>query len=106
MPRHVAYIIATLSDDERSTIPWYRIVGNDGALTSKQLATHGKEHISRLRKEGVVVEPDGHIVNWPKVYWTWISAAIRIGSTPRGPYADPATPLLFPRNGEASRDEK
>ncbi len=96
MPRHVAYIIATLSDSELGTIPWHRIVGDDGVLTKKQLAARGKEHISRLRAEGVAIGADGRILNWPKVCWMWDVVGEKIGGPSRGPYADPKTPLIFP----------
>jgi methylated-DNA-protein-cysteine methyltransferase-like protein len=98
MPRHIAYILATLSEEERQTIPWHRIVSDGGALSKKQIASYGKEQIRRLRDEGVRFSTDGRILDWESVEWTWAKAQSNIGSKPRGPYSDPNTPLLFPEN--------
>jgi methylated-DNA-protein-cysteine methyltransferase-like protein len=96
MPRHIAYFIATLTDAERRTVPWQRIAADGGVFSPKQWATYGAELKRRLRREGVTVSSDGRIADWDRVAWTWPHRAERPSAKPRGPYADPRTPLLFP----------
>lgn len=96
MPRHIAYLVATLTVAERGTLPWQRISPEGGVFSPKQWATHGAELTRRLRREGVTVGSDGRIADWDRVVWTWPRPAARPSANPRGPYADPRTSLLFP----------
>lgn len=54
MPRHVAYILATLEDGERELVPWHRIVAERGKLGARNPATLA-EQIERLAEEGCTV---------------------------------------------------
>jgi methylated-DNA-protein-cysteine methyltransferase related protein len=55
VPRHVAYILASLSDAEKSTYPWYRVVGNDGLLGQLKVSESGALQNSLLQNEGLLV---------------------------------------------------
>ncbi len=65
MPRHVAYILATLEDLERETVPWWRVVADGGAIGRHQ---RRDEQMQRLRAEGIVLSPAG-IVQDLAVRW-------------------------------------
>jgi methylated-DNA-protein-cysteine methyltransferase related protein len=52
MPRHVAYLLATLTDDERATLPWHRVVRESGELPSSKNA-RPEEQKMLLESEGV-----------------------------------------------------
>jgi methylated-DNA-protein-cysteine methyltransferase related protein len=56
MPRHIAYILATLDGLERETVPWWRVVADGGAI-GRHLRRD--EQMQRLRAEGVVLSPVG-----------------------------------------------
>jgi methylated-DNA-protein-cysteine methyltransferase related protein len=56
MPRHVAYILATLDDQDRNRVPWWRVVADGGAV-GRHLRRD--EQMSRLRADTVVLSPVG-----------------------------------------------
>ena len=56
MPRHIAYIFATLDDTERETLPWWRVVADGGAV-GRHLRRD--EQMQRLRADGIVLSPVG-----------------------------------------------
>ena len=68
MARHVAYILATLTDDERSGVPWHRMVAESGALNRTQHG-RGAEQRATLEAEGVAISPRGVVVDLPTVLW-------------------------------------
>ena len=53
MPRHVAYILATLSDIEKATLPWHRAVAADGGLGAPKRGPDGRDQAALLAAEGV-----------------------------------------------------
>jgi methylated-DNA-protein-cysteine methyltransferase related protein len=55
-PRHVAYVLATLTEDELRDCPWWRVVGNDGQLGNIKLGEHGVSQAEFLEDEGVRIE--------------------------------------------------
>jgi methylated-DNA-protein-cysteine methyltransferase-like protein len=55
MPRHVAYILATLEGEEEARTPWYRVVGEGGALGKRKENAFGISQAELLAEEGVVV---------------------------------------------------
>jgi methylated-DNA-protein-cysteine methyltransferase related protein len=52
MPRHVAYILTMLSDEEKNTLPWYRVVADDGSLGTAKFAADGQHQSVLLIAEG------------------------------------------------------
>jgi methylated-DNA-protein-cysteine methyltransferase related protein len=62
MPRHVAYILTTLGEDESGQIPWHRVVSDGGQITAPKLFD---EQILRLNAEAITCE-NGKIVNFEK----------------------------------------
>ena len=57
-PRHVAYILATLDDAERATVPWHRVVAEGGAIGRHK---RRDDQMARLISEGVPVAPAGMV---------------------------------------------
>jgi methylated-DNA-protein-cysteine methyltransferase related protein len=55
MPRHVAYILTTLEDAAKMTLPWYRVVSGDGSLGKPKYAPDGTPQAELLAAEGVLV---------------------------------------------------
>lgn len=68
MARHVAYILATLTDDERLGVPWHRVVAESGAINRTK---HGRgiEQCAALEAEGVTVSAKGLVTNLESVVW-------------------------------------
>lgn len=59
VPRHVAYILAMLTAEEKDALPWHRVVGADGAVrTPRPGAT---SQASLLLADGVSLGPDGRV---------------------------------------------
>jgi methylated-DNA-protein-cysteine methyltransferase related protein len=55
VPRHVAYILATLEPLEKVMFPWHRVVGNDGDLGKLKSSETGESQAELLNFEGVLV---------------------------------------------------
>lgn len=77
MPRHVAYILATLEPLERETVPWHRAVAADGTLGPAKAGGRGDEQRARLAAEGVVVDGRGAVV-------AFAERAIAVADLPHG----------------------
>lgn len=54
MPRHVAYILSTLSEDERGFVPWHRVVAEGGVISIPN-PERVKTQIEQLTIEGIQV---------------------------------------------------
>ena len=62
-PRHIAYILTTLTDEEKLTLPWYRVVGKDGKLSKPRYHPLGASQESLLKEEGIASK-DGTVVQF------------------------------------------
>jgi methylated-DNA-protein-cysteine methyltransferase related protein len=69
MARHVAYILATLTDDERTGVPWHRVVSQTGAINCTKHGL-GAEQRAALHAEGVMVAPNGTVKNLDTIHWS------------------------------------
>ncbi len=58
-PRHVAYIMATLTADERAAVPWHRVVPASGQLGRRQLDGDGVSQSELLEAEGIEIDASG-----------------------------------------------
>lgn len=63
VPRHVAYILAKLSDDEKARHPWHRVVGNDGVLGQPKVSESGVPQSVLLKGEGLLIADNRIDVN-------------------------------------------
>ncbi len=100
IPRHVAYILATLDDIDRDRVPWHRVVAQGGAIGRHK---RRDDQISRLRAEGVPVSAAGIVAGLDGVVVTRLAAA---RSRPDGRQATPdemgsATAGMEPRASRA-----
>jgi methylated-DNA-protein-cysteine methyltransferase related protein len=55
MPRHVAYILSTLEDEKKAILPWYRVVGDGGALGKPKFGADGIQQAELLKSEGIAI---------------------------------------------------
>jgi methylated-DNA-protein-cysteine methyltransferase-like protein len=67
--RQVAFILARLTTGDARELPWFRVVGANGIVSTTKLGSVGRKQIARLRAEGVAVTlrnkvEDFHIVAW------------------------------------------
>jgi alkylated DNA nucleotide flippase Atl1 len=60
--------ITTLTDVERSDVPWHRVVAESGALNRTQHG-RGAEQRATLEAEGIAISPRGVVVDLPTVLW-------------------------------------
>jgi methylated-DNA-protein-cysteine methyltransferase related protein len=65
MPRHVAYILATLQEPVLSAIPWHRVVAENGKLASGKASF---EQRKLLIEDEHNFDADGRIVNFQSVF--------------------------------------
>ena len=56
LPRHIAYIVATLDEAERETVPWWRVVADGGAVGRH---VRRDDQMARLRADGITLSPAG-----------------------------------------------
>jgi methylated-DNA-protein-cysteine methyltransferase-like protein len=66
MPRHVAYILATLSDIEKATLPWHRVVAADGGLGTAKTGADGASQRALLEAEGHRFDGDARLEDFYK----------------------------------------
>lgn len=61
--RHVAYILATLDDDDADAVPWHRVVSDGGRITAR--GPRGIAQRERLAAEGVALDRAG-VIDLPR----------------------------------------
>jgi methylated-DNA-protein-cysteine methyltransferase-like protein len=67
--RQVAFIMATLTREESSVIPWFRVVAANGVISSMKVGTVGRRQIARLRAEGISVTRSHKVEDFDTVLW-------------------------------------
>ncbi len=68
MPRHVAYILTTLSLEEKLELPWYRVVADRGAISSGKLNVQHYAQINYLQQEGIKITAENRIENFDELF--------------------------------------
>jgi methylated-DNA-protein-cysteine methyltransferase related protein len=68
MPRHVAYILTTLSLEEKLELPWYRVVAEKGAISLGKLTDRHHAQIEYLKSEGVQFTAKNHVVDFDELF--------------------------------------
>lgn len=61
MPRHVAYILAMLTAEEKDRLPWHRVVGADGTIRKPRPGATSQAAL--LLADGVSLGPDGRVAD-------------------------------------------
>lgn len=77
MPRHVAYILAQLSEIEKATLPWHRVVAADGRLGVPKAGADGTSQRALLAAEGAAFDHDGRITDF-------VARRIEVAALPHG----------------------
>jgi methylated-DNA-protein-cysteine methyltransferase-like protein len=67
--RQVAFVLATLTDEESERLPWFRIVAAGGLVSTIKLGSVGRRQIARLRAEGVAVTPRNKVEQFRLIAW-------------------------------------
>lgn len=61
VPRHVASVLARLSEEEAASLPWHRVVAANARLSTGMDSDLRREQQRRLEAEGMSVDATGHI---------------------------------------------
>lgn len=85
MPRHVAYILAQLSDDEQQLIPWHRVVSDGGAIARVKRDARGRAQADLLTAEGVALDGSGAVADFGERFFaiTEEATGVPAGARPR-----------------------
>lgn len=64
IPRQVAYILSTLTDEEKDSVPWHRVVSEEGRIERMKYNALGMSQIDLLAQEGVDVGANRVVQNF------------------------------------------
>ncbi|HET6571983.1 MAG TPA: MGMT family protein [Fimbriiglobus sp.] len=67
--RQAAYVLARLTPEESSSVPWYRVVASKGVVSTMKLGAVGRRQVARLQAEGVDVTPRHKVADFASVFW-------------------------------------
>lgn len=62
-PRHVAYFLARLSEEEAAILPWHRIVAAEARISRGMEEEMRAVQRARLEAEGLKIDPKGFIID-------------------------------------------
>ena len=68
--RQVAFVLATLTNEESKRLPWFRVVAANGIVSSIKLGSVGRRQIARLRAEGIAIIPPNKLEDFPLIAWS------------------------------------
>lgn len=63
MARHVAFVLARLTEEEAAALPWHRVVARDARISPQLEAKLAAEQRRRLRAEGLRIGRGGFIAD-------------------------------------------
>ena len=61
MARHVAFVLARLTEEESAALPWHRVVSADARLSPNMDPALSRQQRRRLKAEGLRIDKDGYI---------------------------------------------
>jgi methylated-DNA-protein-cysteine methyltransferase-like protein len=61
MARHVAFVMARLTEEESASLPWHRVVSADARLSPNMDPALSRQQRRRLKAEGLRIDKDGYI---------------------------------------------
>ncbi len=61
MARHVAFVMARLTEEESARLPWHRVVSADARLSAKMDPDLRQLQRTRLEDEGLTINAEGYI---------------------------------------------
>jgi len=68
--RQVASVLATFTPDESKRLPWFRVVGANGFVSTTKLGSVGRRQIMRLRAEGIAVSSGNKVEDFDVLIWS------------------------------------
>jgi methylated-DNA-protein-cysteine methyltransferase related protein len=68
--RQVAFILASLTAEEAAILPWFRVVGVSGVVSSTKRGAVGRRQIARLRADGVTVSSRNKVEDFSILVWS------------------------------------
>jgi alkylated DNA nucleotide flippase Atl1 len=68
-PRQVAAALASFTPAESAALPWFRVVGANGVVSTTKLGAVGRRQVARLRGEGMGVSPRNRVQDFDAVFW-------------------------------------
>lgn len=98
-PAFVQARLASLSEDERDFVPWYRVVAKGGAIGR---GPHHDQQFARLVREGVQVLPAGIVHDMPRFLVTFEAAPQERQKRSEAP-PEPTPPLSRSRGMKSHR---
>jgi methylated-DNA-protein-cysteine methyltransferase related protein len=67
VPRHIAYILTTLQDEEEHLVPWYRVVAKGGVISAPN-SWRAQIQIEELKMEGIQFSDKKTIAHFEQVF--------------------------------------
>ncbi len=67
--RQVAAILATFTPEESKRLPWFRVVGANGFVSTTKLGLVGRRQIAQLHAEGIAITARKRIEDFDVVAW-------------------------------------
>ena len=65
----VAFVLASLTVEESERLPWFRVVGANGVVSSIKRGAVGRRQIERMRAEGIAVTPRNKVEDFRVIAW-------------------------------------
>lgn len=65
--RQVASVMSHLTREDADSVPWHRVVGAGGVISTLKLGAVGRRQVERLTAEGVTVTARGKIAEFEGV---------------------------------------
>lgn len=65
--RQVASVLSHLTREDADSVPWHRVVGSGGVISTMKLGAVGRRQIERLEAEGLTLSPRGKIADFAEV---------------------------------------
>jgi len=75
--RQVAFVLARLTVKESKRLPWFRVVGANGFVSSIKLGAVGRKQIRRLRAEGVAITPRNKVDDFQMIAWSPVGQSLK-----------------------------
>jgi methylated-DNA-protein-cysteine methyltransferase-like protein len=65
--RQVASVLSHLTREDAESVPWHRVVGAGGVISTLKLGAVGRRQVERLEAEGLTVNARGRIAGFDEV---------------------------------------
>ncbi len=69
-PRLVASVLITLTKEESAWVPWFRVVGSGGVISTLKAGKLGRRQIALLRTDGIAITHSQRVAEFEAVLWS------------------------------------